>query len=122
MRLTGRMKSGAQAMLIGALAGLLIISVLVCPLWMGSLEQCKMHCSKESSSHQCPLTVCQLSSPYLASDASAHSPLLMELPAEPITSPILSTSLGSVAPVHQDDGTPPGLSGPLFLRTHSFLI
>lgn len=122
MRLIGRMKSGTQALFIGFLAGVLVMSVLACPLWMGSLSQCKMPCPKENSSQHCPLTICQLSSPYLAADVSAHAPLLRELAAEPIVSPIPLTSLGIIESVQQDDGAPPGPTRPLFLQTHSLLI
>jgi hypothetical protein len=116
------MKTGVKTLVIGVLAGFLVISALACPLWMGSLNQCNMPCPKESSSQKCPLTICQLSSPYLAADVAAHVPVLRELPAEPIIAPILRTSLGIAESVQQDDGAPPGLTGPLFLRTHSLLI
>jgi hypothetical protein len=121
MRLTGRLKSEVQALFIGVLAGLLVISMLACPFWMGSLNHCNMPCSKESSSHQCPLVVCQVSAPYLAADGSFHAPPLKDLPAELIVSPILWTSLRSAESIRQD-GAPPGPSRPLFLQTHSFLI
>jgi len=122
MRLTSRMKSGSQALFIGVLTGLLMMSVFACPLWVGSLNACKMPCPEEGSVQHCPLAICHLSSPYLAANVIAHTPRLRELAAEPIVPAISLTSPGTVESVQQDDGPLPGPSPPLFLQTHSLLI
>jgi hypothetical protein len=116
------MKSGSQTLFIGVLTGLLLISVLACPVWMSSLSHGNMPCPNEGSSQHCPATICQLSSPYLTASVNAHAPLLKELPAKLIISPVLTISLGIAEPTQQEDAAPPGLSGPLFIQTHSLLI
>jgi hypothetical protein len=89
---------------------------------MGLQNDCKMPCPKESRSQQCPLTICQLSSPYLASDPGVYVTALTELPAGPIVSPVLWVSVDIAESVRDQDAAPPGLLGPLFLRTHSLPI
>jgi hypothetical protein len=122
MRPTDRMKSRAQTLFIGILAGFLMISVLACPLWMVSHNECPMPSSEEGNSEQCPLVICQLGVPYLAVDAGISSPLLKELPSEAVTSPVPWASAGIRVLAQQDNGAPPGLQRPLFLQNRSLLI
>jgi len=117
-----RMKSGVQALFVVALAGTLAVSALACPLWMASLSQLDMPCSKQDSGpEKCPVTICLASSSYLTTDASADT-LLKQLPGEAVGADVLGTLLRSAEPIQAHDDPPPGPSGPLFLRTHSLLI
>lgn len=123
-RLIKRMRSTSQALFISALAAILVISAVACPLWMGLLSDCSMPGSNESDDapDQCPMSICLASSPYLASHVSANFPQLKELPVEAVISTALLSSSVSAAPYQMADGAPPGLSSPIFLRTRSLLI
>src|SRR5437879_2096220 len=121
MRLTNRMKPGARTLFIGMLTMLLVFSVFACPLWMGLFDQCKMPCPKESSTSHCPMTVCQLSSPYLAGDSGLQFPVFQALVAEHIPA-VVWTSAQRAERAEAKDASPPGQGNPLFLRSHSLLI
>ena len=99
-----------------------MISALACPLWLGSHDRCPSPCSDNGTPEQCPLIVCQLSAPYLATDAGVHTPTLPEFPFELITSSALGTSMGTGESLQHDAGVPLALHRPLFLQTHSLLI
>jgi len=113
------MKSATQVLFIIVLTGTLATSALACPVWMGLMSRGDMPCS-QSTPEKCPASICQLSSPYLASHVSAHVPLLHEV--GPLVATPLLTSFQSFEPSWEDEGAPPGRSGSLFLRTHSLLI
>jgi hypothetical protein len=118
-----QMKWAVQALFIMVLAGTLATSALACPLLMGPMSQGDMPGSHQGDNpDQCQSSICQASSPYLDSHAGFHAPLLQELPAELLVSTLLWASLGIADLIKRDDGGPPGLSDPLFLRTHSLLI
>ncbi len=116
------MKLGLRALLIVAFAAMLATSALTCPLWMGPMSQGGMPCSDQSSqSAPCPPTVCQASSPYLAAHAS-HVPIPQVLPLEVVDSTTVCIVCNSAELIRRYEGKPPGLSDPLYLRTHSLLI
>ena len=123
VHLMSGMKSGLLALFIMALTGTLVISAFACPLWVGLRAQGAMPCPKDGSAPDpCPLAICEASSGYLASQVSAHAPLLQELPFAVTASSIPANPLESVVPVRRDDRAPPGPAGPLFLETHSLRI
>lgn len=117
-------KSGVRWLLILATAGTLAASTIACPLWMSFANKGEMPCSDQSNSPaQCPFSICQANSPYLAAHVSVlHPPLVHGLPIELADSTVLWTSSAHAKPMRRDDEPPPAVSGPLFLRTHSFLI
>jgi hypothetical protein len=118
-----RMKLGIRALLIIAFATILATSALACPLWLCPMSQGGMPCSDQSSqSVPCPPTVCQASSPYLASHASTHVPIPQVLPAEVVDTTTVCIVYSSADLIRRYEGKPPGLSDPLYLRTHSLLI
>ena len=132
-RLRNRVKAATQTLVIGVFAAFLAITAMACPLWMASTSHdmashgklCSgMPCFHQSKSpHQCPLTICEASSPYLTSDVSTSTPLLTELPNEAVSSIVRLISLtGNAELIRRDDLAPPGLSTPLLLQTHSLLI
>lgn len=123
VRLTNRMKTGIQALFIMVLAGTLATSALVCPLWISSISKADSPCSNhDDSPEQCPILICQASAPYLADGQSDHGPFLQELSPAVVNSTILQISFKSTGADHQDDESPPGVTVPLFLRAHAFLI
>ena len=123
VRLMKRMKWVTQAVSIVILAGMLALSALACPLWVGSRSHCDMPCPNQTKAPEhCPTTICQVSAPYLTSDIGADVPPLNVLAQAVGVSTTLSIALTRVLTVLREDGAPPGLSGPLFLRTHSLLI
>src|SRR5258707_8079784 len=94
-----------------------------CPLWMTLSQHGMSCCDRSNSPDQCPLSICQASSPYLASRAStSHAPLLQAPPVDTVLPVVLWTPSASADLVRRDDGAPPVSSGPLFLRFHSLLI
>jgi hypothetical protein len=113
---------------IMALAGALTIAALACPLWMGSMSQqgqadMPMPCSKQDDSpQQCPMSICQASSPYLAAGLAHNVPVFQELSAEVVDVPAALSSSWAAVPDERDDLPPPGAAGGLYLRTHSLLI
>jgi len=115
------MKSAAQIIFVIVLAGTLATSALACPAWMGLMSQDDVPYS-QATPEKCPASICLLSSPYLASHVSAHVPPPQELGPAVVDSPLQLTSFQNFEPTQEDDGAPPGPSGPLFLRTHSLLI
>ena len=120
VRLRKWMKLGVQVLFVIVLAGILVTSALACPMWIGAMNQREMPCSRPMHPpDQCPLSICQASSPYLASHESASAPVLQEQPTEAFDSIISWTSAVSAEPIQTDVGSPPGS---LFLRTHSLLI
>ena len=115
-------KFGAQAIAIGILAGILVIGALACPLWMGAHRSCDMPCSNQTKAPtHCPITICQASSSYLASDAGHNLPPLTAL-ANAVVPIVLLPSRGNDAAIRRDDGGPPGFNRPLFLQNRSLLI
>ena len=115
------MKSATQLFVIVVLAGTLATSALACPVSMGMMSDGSMPCS-QGTPEKCPISICLLSSPYVASHVSAHVPLLQELGPAAVESIPLLISFQSVEPSWDDHSGPPGPSDPLFLRTHSLLI
>jgi hypothetical protein len=118
-----RMKLGIRALLIIAFAAILATSALACPLWTCPMNQGGMPCSDQSSqSVPCPPTVCQASSPYLTSQATTHVPIPQVLPVEVADTATVCVVCNSADLIRRHEGKPPGLSDPLYLRTHSLLI
>ena len=109
--------------LILGLAAVLITSAMACPLWMSAHSHCPMPCPNGGTSERCPLSVCQASSPYLASHVTVHPPPVDEVPAAMISSVFVPwITANSTDPIAEDNGPPSGQSGHLFLRIHSLLI
>ena len=122
-RLKRRMNWVLRSLLVFVLAGALATSALACPLWLGSMSQHQMPCSNQSNSDgRCPVSVCQLSSPYLASHVSVDVPRLQELPVEIVDWSILGSAFAYADSLQLDDVAPLGLTGELFLRFRSLLI
>lgn len=121
MRLTSRMKPGVHTFAIASLAVVLALAVFACPVWMLLQDDCSMPCPKDASSN-CPLTVCELSSPYWASATSVHPSGLKIVPAEHVAVPLLLSSTGTRDLVLLNDSGPPGHLGSIFLNTHSLRI
>lgn len=120
-RLNSGMKR-ARAMLVAILGIALSMGVLACPIWMSWASE-DMPCTKHSSlPERCPISICQISSPYLASNVSAQEILPVEASTEAIHPAILNMSLPvRVIPIQPDDNARLP-SNPFFLQTHSFLI
>jgi len=117
------MKLGLRALLIVAFAAILATSALACPLWMCPMSQDGMPCPDQSGqSAPCPATVCQASSPYLASHAGAHVPIPQVLPAEVVDTATVCVVCNSSDLIRRYEGKPPGLREPLYLQTHALLI
>lgn len=123
------MRLRVQSLWMALLAVTLMMGAVACPLWMAAMSHgmpCPgVPCPREKSNQpqQCPLTICEVSSAYLTSDVNANAPLFTELHAETIVPDILFTlSRHDAEPIQRDYGAPPGLSGSLYLRTHSLLI
>ena len=124
VRLTGWMKPGIHAIAIAILTAALATGTLVCPLWMTSNSHADMPCSNEHDAPQpCPVAICQASSPYLIDGVITDifpGPALLP---EPVDSATSSISLGSRRQCQEcDDGSPPGVTGRLFLQTGALLI
>ena len=119
-----QMNCGVRWLLILATAGTLAASTIACPLWMSFANHDGMPCSDQSNSPvECPFSICQANSPYLASHVSVlHPPFVHGLPIEPAVSTVLWTSSAHAKPMRRDDEPPPTVGDPLFLRIHSFLI
>src|SRR5437588_12517275 len=120
VRLTEWMKSRARVLFILFLAGALASSGLACPLWIAFANQREMPCSNQGNLHSCPFSICQASSSYLALGAMLARPI--QVPAVLISSNPVLTRLPGMEWIESDDGAPPGVNGPLFLKTHSLLI
>lgn len=122
LRLNSWMKP-APAMLVAILGIALSMGVVACPLWM-SLASEDMPCTKHGSlPEQCPISICQISSPYLASNVSAEEILPVEAFTDAVHPAILNVSLlVRVIPIQPADSARSHPSSPLFLQTHSFLI
>jgi hypothetical protein len=123
MRLIGWMKPGLQAIAIIILAAALATGALICPLWMNSNSHADMPCSNHDEAPQrCPISICQASSPYLI-DGVIADVLPSQTPlAEAVDSASLSISSRTLRCDQCDDGSPPGMTGRLFLRTGALLI
>ena len=120
MRLTSRMKPGVHTFAIASLAVMLTLAVFACPLWMLLQDDCNMPCPKDASSN-CPLTVCELSSPYLAA-AGIHASVLKIAPAEHVNVPLLLSWTVTRDSILSNDSGPPGHLGSIFLNIHSLRI
>lgn len=117
------MKLRLRALVIVAFAVILAMGALACPLWTCPMSQGGMPCPDQSNpSAPCPLTVCEASSPYLAPHASAHVPIPQVLPVQVVDTATDCTVCNSADLVRRYEGKPPGLSDPLYLRTHALLI
>jgi hypothetical protein len=123
LRLIHWMKSGTHALAIIILTAAVATGALVCPLWMSTNSHADMPCSKQDESPQrCPISICQASSPYLI-DGVIADVLLCQTPlVEAVDSATLSISSGTRRCDQCDDGSPPGVTGRLFLRTGALLI
>ena len=118
-----RMKLGFKALVIVLFAAILASSVLACPLLVCPMSQDGMPCPDQSGqSAPCPATVCEASSPYLASHVSTHMPIPQMLPAEVVGMATVRIVCSSADLIRRYERKPPGLSDPLYLRTHSLLI
>lgn len=100
-----------------------LTGAITCPLWMASMSHADMPCSKEHQSpQQCPISICQASSPYVVDSitANAFSPQLF-LAAVVDSTPI---SLSSITGLYEqfDDRSPPRVTDRLFLQTCALLI
>lgn len=123
MRQRKRMKLSIKAPLVVAFVAILATSALACPLWMCPMGQGGMPCSDQSNpSAPCPPTVCEASSPYLASHASAHVPIPQVHPVQFVDAATVCTVCSSANLTRRYEGKPPALSDPLYLRTHALLI
>jgi hypothetical protein len=104
------MRSAIHVLLIIVLAGALAISG-------------DMPCSKQGDPpQQCPVPICQATATCLADDQTNNIPFLQERSTEVIDLTTLPISLGSVGADQRNAGSPPGVTGRLFIRTHSLLI
>jgi hypothetical protein len=118
-----RMNWGLRSLLVFVLARALAISALACPLWMGSMGQQGMPCSGQTDqAGRCPASICQLSSPYLASHVSVDVPILQEQPVENVDWAILGSAFANADSLRPDDVVAPDLTAELFLRFRSLLI
>ena len=124
VRLTDWMKAGINGLAVVVLVAALAAGALSCPLWMASsMSQADMPCSNEhQSSQQCPISICQASSPYLVDSITANA-----LPPQLLLAEVLDSttiSLTSVTRLYEpcDDRSPPGVIDPLFLQTGALLI
>jgi hypothetical protein len=123
MRFMNWMKSGSQVLLIGALGGLLMTFWFACPLAMGIQTGHDMPCSENHErTPDCPYSICQASSPYLAGQSHADARVLQELPGAIFAPAVDWTSVGKSVTVAHEYNAPPGQSSRLFLNTHSLLI
>lgn len=117
------MKLGFKALLIVAYAAILATSALACPLRTCSMSPDGMPCQDQSGqSSPCPATVCQASSPYLASDAGTHERIPQIVSAQVVEAVTVCIVCNSPDLIRRNEGKPPGLGDPLYLRTHSLLI
>jgi hypothetical protein len=122
-RLNAWMNSGAKLMVNAIIVVALSTGVLACPVWMTSTVQAEVPCSDcDHTKESCPPSVCQISSPYLASLATpdVHPPA--ELPAESLDSDFAGLVSAGADDFSLFEGPPPGLRIPLYLRTHSLLV
>jgi hypothetical protein len=121
-RLIEWMRSGTHALAIIVLTAALASGALVCPLWMSSNSHAEMPCSNQDESPQrCPISICQASSPYLI-DGVIADVLPGQTLAEAVDSAIPSISTRTRPSDRCDDGSPPGVTGRLFLQTGALLI
>jgi hypothetical protein len=117
------MKPGIHAIAIAILTAALATGALICPLWMTSNSHADMPCSNEHDRPQrCPVSICQASSPYLIDGVIADVFSWQALLPEKIDSIPASISFGSRQCHQCDDGSPPGVTGRLFIQTGAFLI
>ena len=122
-RPTMQMSLGLRALVVIALAAILATSALACPLRTCPMSPDGMPCQDQSGrSSPCPATVCQASSPYLTSDASTHEQILQIVSAQVVETVTVCIVCNSPDLIRRNEGKPPGLGDPLYLRTHSLLI
>lgn len=122
VRLTDWMKAGINGLAVVVLVAALAAGAITCPLWMASMSQADMPCSKEHQSpQQCPISICQASSPYLVDSTTANA-----FPPQLFLAEVDSTaiSLSSITGLYEqfDDRSPPRVTDRLFLQTHALLI
>ena len=123
VRLKKRMNWALRSLLVFVLTGALATSALACPLWMESTSRQGMPCSDQANpGGRCPVSVCQLSSPYLASHVSVDVAPLQELPIESLDCASLGSAFTNADSLRRDDPAPGGPSGELYLQFHSLLI
>ncbi|SRR5260370_40518472 len=123
VRLQKRMNWVLRSLLAFVLVGALATAALACPLWMGSMSRQEMPCSDQRHpGGRCPFSICQVSSPYLASHVRVDAPHLQEGPVETADWAILGSSSANADSIRREDGVPPGLSGELYVQFHSLLI
>lgn len=117
------MKAGINGLAVLVLVAALATGAMTCPLWMASMSQADMPCSKEHQSpQQCPISICQASSPYLADSITANAFPPQLFLAEVIDSTTIS--LSSITGFYEqcDNRSPPGVADRLFLKTRALLI
>ena len=102
---------------IVAMAGLLVMSAVACPI-LTNAHNDTMPCSKShGSSPQCPFSF------YVAGqEVRADAPILKVIPAAMVHPATLWTSALYVEIEPRDDKSPPGHCAQIFLQTHSLLI
>lgn len=123
VRLTDWMKAGTYGLAVMVLVAALAAGAITCPLWVASMSQADMPCSNEHQSpQQCPISICQASSPYLVDSITANALPPQLLLAEVIDSTTIS--LSSITGLYEqcDDRSPPGVTDRLFLQTRALLI
>src|SRR5258708_684307 len=123
MRQRERMRLGHKALLVVAFAAILATGALACPLWMCPMSQGGMLSSDQSSQTvPCPPTVCQASSPYLASHAGTDVPIPQMLPADVVDTATVGVVCNSPDLIRRSEANPPGPSDSLYLRPPPLLI
>lgn len=123
VRLTDRMKAGTYGLAVVVLVAALAAGAMTCPLWMASMSQADMPCSKaHQSPQQCPISICQASSPYLVDSITANAFPPQLFLAEVVDSTPISLSLLIGLYEHFDDRSPPRVTDQLFLQTCALLI
>jgi hypothetical protein len=120
---TREMTSAIRLLLIVLLAGVLAATAVACPLAIASCDGHAMPCHHDcNASNPCPVTLCQASSRYLASqNGTVHKVLLKEMPAKAVN-PAFWRSPAAPNLILRNDGPLPGASSRVFLRLCSLLI
>lgn len=122
---------------ITVLVGILTTTSLACPFWVGIASQSSLCCNgrnaddgacgrQNNSTHErhkpCPMSICQASSPYLA-DGLKHDLLVLDtVGTEVVEFTVVPTRLEFARYHQRDETSPPGTTGPRFLKTHTLLI
>jgi len=121
-RLIQRMRRGFRSSFVVVLAVALGTSALACPLRVASMNRQGMPCSRQDTRESCPVSICQLSVPYVATHVSIDAPVLPEHPVSTVAVAIPGYLPGEGNLIQREEGPPPGPNVALFLRFRSLLI